>query len=136
MRVVTGASGFVGSGLIAALLQEPAWSVTAITRRPWSHHSPKVRSVAVGDLTEACLLAGLLADTDAAVHAAATTMVPPTAAAERVRAVNVAAAVAVARAAAKAGVSGVQARTRSPRPAPATACQISDKSVRKDLVAT
>jgi nucleoside-diphosphate-sugar epimerase len=56
------------------------------------------------DLAEACLPAGLLADTDAVVHAAAMTMVPPTAAAERVRAVNVAAAVAVARAAAKSGV--------------------------------
>lgn len=105
MRVaITGATGFVGSGLLAALLQEPAWSVTAMTRRPWTHHSPKVRSVAVGDLAEACLPAGLLADTDAVVHAAAMTMVPPTAAAQRVLAVNVAAAVAVARQAAKAGV--------------------------------
>jgi len=105
MRVaITGATGFVGSSLIAALLQEPAWSVTAITRRPWSHQSPKVRSVAVGDLAEACLPAGLLADTDAVVHAAAMTTMPPTAAAERVRAVNVGAAVALARQAAKAGV--------------------------------
>jgi len=104
MNLVTGATGFVGSSLIAALLQEPAWSVTAITRRPWSHQSPKVRSVAVGDLAEACLPAGLLADTDAVVHAAAMTSLPPTAAAERVRAVNVGAAVALARQAAKAGV--------------------------------
>src|SRR5262245_66325916 len=105
MRVaITGATGFVGSSLIAALLQEPAWSVTAITRRPWSHQSPKVRSVAVGDLAEACLPAGLLAATDAVVHAAALATMPPSAAAERVREGNVGAAVGLARAAAQAGV--------------------------------
>ena len=102
MRVaVTGATGFVGNALISDLAAEGNWRVTAITRRPWSHASANVRCVTAGDLGAARLPDGLLADTDAVVHAAA---IATATSRLRLSAVNVEAAVAMARLAAIAGV--------------------------------
>ncbi len=65
---------------------------------------PNVRSVAVGDLTEARLPQDALAGTDALVHAAAMASAGPAATRSQLFAINVEAAVSLARQAVRAGV--------------------------------
>jgi nucleoside-diphosphate-sugar epimerase len=65
---------------------------------------PDLRLVAAGDLTEARLPEGALADTDALVHAAAMASAGPAVSRSQLFAINVEAAVGLARQAARAGV--------------------------------
>jgi uncharacterized protein YbjT (DUF2867 family) len=74
MRVaITGATGFVGGALVSHLAEKAGCEVAALTRGAWHHPSRRVRSVAVGDLSDAAWPAGVFADADAVVHTAAIT---------------------------------------------------------------
>jgi len=77
--LVTGGAGFIGSHMVDALLQRENTRVTVLdrlstggSRANLEHHSqdPRLRLV-VGDVVDASLVAGLLADVDAIIHAAA-----------------------------------------------------------------
>jgi uncharacterized protein YbjT (DUF2867 family) len=51
--VVAGATGLVGSQLVADLLNDSKWSqVVVLSRRPWPQKNLKVKEVIVGDLSE------------------------------------------------------------------------------------
>jgi Male sterility protein len=144
MRVaITGATGFVGGALVSHLAEKAGCEVAALTRGAWHHPSRRVRSVAVGDLSVAAwprwrvrrrrrgrahrgdhkLLGSL--PRDIKPTCARLDWSPPLSAHD-----------ALARRLAAGATAEAQARTRSPRPAPATACQISDRSVVKDMALT
>jgi nucleoside-diphosphate-sugar epimerase len=69
--LVTGASGFVGSAVLARAVSEPALQVRAATRRPALAAAAGAENVLVGDLTASTDWSHALVGVDAVVHAAA-----------------------------------------------------------------
>jgi UDP-glucose 4-epimerase len=68
--LVTGASGFIGRHLTAALLRD-GWEVTAVTRRPGLSPAPVGMHVVQGDLTDPQTVDRVIAGADSVCHLAA-----------------------------------------------------------------
>ncbi|MEC5142563.1 oxidoreductase [Chitinophaga sp. 212800010-3] len=61
--IVIGATGLTGTHLVAALLQDPAFSkVKVLVRQPWAHARPKLESIIVDFDDEAALASVLQGD--------------------------------------------------------------------------
>ena len=104
---VTGATGFVGSALVAALEAEPGLAIRALARTPAGTPSPNVDWRQVGDIASGPAWTDLLLGVDVVVHLAARAHVLRERGEDPLgeyRRVNVAGSVRLARAAAAAGV--------------------------------
>lgn len=105
--LVTGASGFIGSALVARLVAEPMWQVVASVRRLKQPFAEGVRVVSVGEVKADTDWSQALQGLHAVVHAAAVAHVPHVSLGEqlaRLRMTNVDGALTLARQAAAAGV--------------------------------
>ncbi len=71
LTLVTGPSGFVGTGLIQHLLRDPAQQVVAACRTPPARHLERVNAIQVGDLAAHTDWRAALAGVDTVVHLAA-----------------------------------------------------------------
>ncbi len=103
--LVTGASGFVGTRLVAALRADPSWRITAAVRGDVAPEG--ARAIRIHDLREAVDWSDALAGCDTVVHLAARVHLVRDGAADPLaefRRVNVAATMRLARQAANAGV--------------------------------
>ena len=69
--LVTGASGFLGRGLLPRLVENDNRQVVAACRQPIPNLDPRVSPVSIGDLDAANDWSRALADVDVVIHAAA-----------------------------------------------------------------
>lgn len=104
--LVTGATGFVGAGLVRLLADNPSWSVRGATRRHLPDNQTPPEIVTVGELSSTTDWSSALEDVDAVVHTAARVhvMSDPSAAVDAFHEVNVAGTLNLARQAVSAGV--------------------------------
>lgn len=101
--LVTGASGFIGQHLVAALARA-GFNVRAAARHPIVFDSPHIEGVAVGDMSRPFAAEFLMRDVDAVVHAAGTAHARATIPDDVYAAINVGATRQLARAARSARV--------------------------------